>query len=87
MKVKEKEVKEKEVKENAKFFFDNLEKGTYDKYIGKYALMKEKKVVEYYDTKDDARKTGNIMFKDGVFSIQKIEKQNIDLGYFSHAIL
>lgn len=85
MESNQKVTKKKEVRENAKIFFQNLEKGVYDEYLGKYALMRHKEVIQYFDTRDDARRAGNMMYEDRLFSIQKVEKQNIDLGYFSHA--
>ncbi len=54
---------------------------------GKFALMHDGNIMEYFDTVRDAYKTGNALFKkDTEFSIQEIIETPIDLGFFSHAV-
>ena len=55
-------------------------------HLGKYALLREQAVVETFDTAGDAMKFAEAQFSDGLFSIQKITAQVVDLGYFSHAM-
>ena len=50
---------------------------------GRTALMRHGKVIACFDTGRDAIEAGRAMFKDGRFSIQKITKRPLDLGYFS----
>lgn len=56
------------------------------KHPGKFALMRECKIVEIFDTAADAMKYAEVQYEDGLYSIQQITDQTIDLGYFSHAL-
>ncbi len=51
----------------------------------RYALMRDRKVVACFDTSRDALQAGQKLFEGKRFSIQKITRQTVDLGYFSHA--
>ena len=53
---------------------------------GKYALMRQKKPVEYFDSARDAMIYGQKQFSDGLFSIQHVTAHVVDLGFFSHAV-
>ena len=53
---------------------------------GKYALMREGEVVEFFDSARDAMIFGQTQFSDGLFSIQQVIDQIVDLGWFSHAV-
>jgi hypothetical protein len=53
---------------------------------GKYALLKNREVVAVFDTIRDAQVAGIQMFPNDVFSVQRIIKEPIDLGFFSHAV-
>lgn len=55
-------------------------------HAGKFALMKDGEIVEFYDTAGDAWRTGNQRYADGIFSIQKVTDSIDDLGYFSHVV-
>ena len=44
---------------------------------GRYALMKDGKVVEVFDTSRDAVTVGNMLFSDRVFSAQKITDEAV----------
>lgn len=48
--------------------------------------MKDREIVGYYTTAEDARITGEKFFKGEPFSIQKVTDVAIDLGFFSHAV-
>ena len=54
-------------------------------YTNQYALMRDGEVVEFYLRFEDAYKTGRHFYDDGLFSIQKVTKNPVDLGYFSRA--
>jgi hypothetical protein len=49
------------------------------------ALMKGGRVVGYYATPRDALKAANEMIPDGIFSIQEVTDEPLDLGFWSHA--
>ncbi len=53
---------------------------------GKFALMRDGEIVEFYDTARDAFVTGQKLFKDGLFSIQEVVETPVNLGFFSHAL-
>ena len=79
------ETKRAEIETNYSVFRDELNKYIYI-YTNKYALMRKGEVIEFYNSWQDAWKTGNKFFEDGLFSIQKVTKKPADLGYFSHAV-
>ena len=54
---------------------------------GKFALLKGGKLVEIFANKLDAHKMAKTtLCKDGIYSIQKINDIQHDLGYMSHAL-
>jgi hypothetical protein len=55
-------------------------------HAGKFALMRDGTVVEFFDTARDAYAAGQQLFKDNLFSIQEVIEIPVDLGFFSHAI-
>jgi len=48
------------------------------------ALMREGEIVGFYDSPRDALKAAAEKFSDGVFSIQEVTDEPIDLGFWSH---
>ncbi len=56
-------------------------------YRGKFALMRNGEIVEFFDTVRDAYVAGQKLFeKDKMFSVQEVVETPIDLGFFSHAL-
>ena len=53
---------------------------------GKYALLRHEEIVGIYDTVRDSQMTGSRFYGDGLFSVQKIEGEPTDIGFFSHAL-
>lgn len=54
---------------------------------GKFALMRDGKVVDFFDTARDAYVAGQRVFEnDLLFSIQEVIDTPVDLGFFSHAL-
>ncbi len=54
-------------------------------HAGKFALMRNQKTVDFYDTDRDAIVAGNALYDDGEFTIQAVTQTPINLGYFSYA--
>ena len=54
-------------------------------HVNRYALMRNGEIVEFYNTYTDAWRTGNKFFEDGLFSIQKVTRTPVDLGFYSRA--
>ena len=53
---------------------------------GKYALLRHREVVGLYDTATDAQTAGRQLYRDEIFSIQKVSDEPLELGVFSHAV-
>jgi hypothetical protein len=51
---------------------------------GQYALMRHGKIVAYFDRPGAANVVGCKRFKDGLFSIQEVTDEPIDLGFWSN---
>jgi hypothetical protein len=50
----------------------------------KLALMRDGAIVAYYSSPGEAHRAGVERFPDGVFSIQEVTDEPIDLGFWSH---
>lgn len=55
-------------------------------YRGKFALMRDGKIVEFFDTARDAYVAGQKLFDNRLFSVQEVIETPVDLGFFSHAL-
>ena len=54
---------------------------------GKFALMRDCEIVEFFDTARDAYIAGKKLFnEDQMFSVQEVVETPVDLGFFSHAV-
>lgn len=53
---------------------------------GQFVLLREKEIVDFFDSMADAVKFGSENFQDGLFSVQRIDMTIFDLGYYSHAM-
>lgn len=49
-----------------------------------YALMRDGKILGFFDKPGEANRAGVEMFEDGIFSIQEVTDEPIDLGFWSH---
>ena len=74
---------DKQIRKN----YDAFSRMTFERELeGKYALLRDKKLVEVLDTVADAYKLGNEKFPDRMFSIQEIGARPVDLGFMSHVL-
>lgn len=64
--------------------FNRLLSTILDKHRDQFALMRDRRVVGFYDTGSAAYRAGVELFKDGIFSIQEVTDEPIDLGFWSH---
>lgn len=71
---------QEEVDANYEFFKTQLPQMLVT-HLGQYVLLKNKTVIDYFDTLDDAQKYANSMYKDGLYSIQKVENAVLNLGF------
>jgi len=58
--------------------------GILRRHKGQYALMRDGKIVEFFDRPGAANVAGCERFEDAVFSIQEVTDEPIDLGFWSH---
>jgi len=53
---------------------------------GKFALMREGKVIEFFDTARDAYFAGLKLYPEQMFSVQEVVEIPVELGFFSQAL-
>ena len=76
--------KDREIQRNYEAFKKQLPDLLED-HLGKFALMRGGKVVEFFDTPRDALLHGQRTFDDNLFSVQEVTEAKVDLGWFSRA--
>jgi len=75
-----------QVENNYKAFMEKLP-SILETHRGKFALMRNGEIIEFFDTARDAYIAGQKLFQqDKLFSIQEVIETPIDLGFFSHAV-
>lgn len=52
---------------------------------GKYALLKTQRVIGFFDTPSEADHIGWSRYSDGVYSIQQVTPQPVELGLYANA--
>ena len=52
-------------------------------HLGKFALMRNGEIIQYFDGMGDAAIAGSALYPDGLFSVQEITDNSVNLGYFS----
>ena len=53
---------------------------------GKFALLHNEEIIDFFDSLGDAVKFGHMKFGDTNFSIQQVQRQEISLGAYTYAI-
>ncbi|HIJ44063.1 MAG TPA: hypothetical protein HPP50_03795 [Rhodospirillaceae bacterium] len=77
--------KQKAVDENYEAFKKMLPSLLEEKE-GKFVVLRNREMVASFDTIADAIVFASRTYEDGLFSIQQVKKEAVDLGYFSHAM-
>lgn len=77
--------REDAIKENYEAF-SRLLPTVLNKHAGQYALMRDCKIIEYFDTAKDAFLAGKGLYHDNLFSVQEITNSVVNLGYYSYAV-
>lgn len=54
------------------------------RHSGKFVVLRKEEVIDCFDSMSDAAKYADALYDDGLYSIQEIHAQVIDLGFFSH---
>jgi hypothetical protein len=76
----------KQVETNYKAFQEKLP-SLLTTFRGKFALMRDGQIIEFFDTARDAYIAGQKIFKeDQLFSVQEVIETPVDLGFFSYAL-
>jgi hypothetical protein len=71
-----------EVSANADVFYAQLPE-LMQTEAGRFALMRQQKIVEFFDTFGDACRCGDLLYQDEPFSVQEVTTQPIYLGRFA----
>lgn len=66
--------------------FMKLLPGLLEEHRDSFALMKNKKILGYYSSAQDARMAAESFINDGLYSIQQVTEATVNLGYFTHAV-
>ena len=66
-------------------FFQRTLRAHLDGHRGEYALIRNQRIVGFFDDVGDAYRAGLARFPDMPFSIQEVTDEPVDLGIFSHA--
>ena len=81
----DKKPQQEQVRRNYEAFKGKLP-GLVKSHPGKFALMRDGTIKEFFDTAHDAYIAGEQLFADGIFSVQEITELPVDLGFFSPAL-
>lgn len=78
-------IAEAEVDKNYKHFLSMLPEWQ-SGHLSDYTLIHHQQLVDFYESKNDAIRTGIREFGWGHFSVQSVRNRPIDLGYQSHVL-
>ena len=78
--------RDQEILNNYKVFCENLDTLKAQHGFGKFALLQKQKVIDVFDTENDAFKAGRALAGKTIFSIQELTKAKNHLGIFSARI-
>ncbi len=53
---------------------------------GQFALLRDQEIVEFFSSAREAAQHGERTFDDGLFSVQEVTDEAVDLGWFSHVV-
>jgi hypothetical protein len=73
-----------EIDKNLEFFLKELP--SLAVHQGKFALIRQQTIINYFDTPMDALVAGTALYPDRMFSIQQISEVATNLGYYSYAV-
>jgi hypothetical protein len=79
------QTKQKEIDANLAAFLEKLPNIPVV-YKGKFAILRDKEIVGYYDTVSDAINAARKLYPDERFSVQLVTDTGVNLGYYSYAV-
>jgi hypothetical protein len=74
-----------EIDDNLEFFLRELPR-LLPTHHEKFALLRHKQIIDYYETVVDAVNAANRLYPDRIFSIQQVTDAAADAGFYSHAV-
>ncbi len=77
----QRDLKLQEAKKNYEFYKSILETININKH-GKYLLLKNKEIIDYFSNVSEARAAAESKFRDGIYSIQKVAEAPAELGFY-----
>lgn len=77
--------RQEQVRQNYKAFLEMLPE-LLQTHQGRFALMRNGGLIEFFDTALDAATAGKRLFPDDLFSVQEVIDSPVNLGFFSYAI-
>jgi hypothetical protein len=80
----QRKARQREIERNRDFFLNELPKLLPERR-GKYALLRNEKIIGFFDTPNDAV-TAARQFDDQMYSIQQVTDLPVNLGFFSYAV-
>jgi hypothetical protein len=66
-------------------FFQRTLTAYLQEHSGEYALLRHRAVVGFYRSPGDADRAGKVQFPDGLYSIQEVADEPVNLGLYSNA--
>ena len=76
--------REAEIEQNYQFFQGRVGELIKD-HAGEFAVLKNREIIKLCDTVAEAIAVGYSQDESGLFSIQEVTDEPLDLGFFSHA--
>jgi len=73
---------ETEVDQNYEVFKSLLNDLLAGKFDGKFALMRKREIIEFFESAGDAFRAGKARYQDRLFSVQEVTQRPLDQGYF-----
>ena len=66
--------------------FKAVEDGLSHELDGKYALLREREIIGFYDDAVAAYEAGLRLYSDRRFSMQEVRAKPLEFGWFSHVV-
>jgi hypothetical protein len=76
------DAQQRQIDENFDYFERNLSRFL-QSHAGEYVLLRDREEVGFFDAAVDALREGKRRFPDGIFSIQEVTDQPLDLGFLT----
>ena len=74
---------EAEIRQNF-YYFQGVVSDLMPVHAGKYALLRQRSVVDIFSRPIEAMDAGFARFTDGLFSVQRVIDRPLDLGFMSY---